>query len=137
MTRRIWYYVWLGLFLITAAMGFVPEQARAMRVLRLTLTVLFFLPPLMILKKGTERDAKRIFALSAASLCLTVAAIVISVICARGSAGLGNFLHAVLVIVSAPMVCAQVWVVSLFLWACLMFACRGRFGKMSKKSPEL
>lgn len=137
MTRRIWYYVWLGLFLITAAMGFVPEQARAMRVLRLTLTVLFFLPPLMILRKGTKQDAKRIFALSAASLCLTVAAIVISVICARGSTELGNFLHGVLVVVSAPMICGGVWVLSLFLWACLMFACRGRFGELSKKSPKI
>lgn len=137
MTRRTWYYVWLGLFLITAALGFLPEQAGIMRILRLVLTVLFFLPPVVILRKGSERDAKRIFALSAASLCLTVAVILVSVICARGSAGLGNLLHAVLVIVSAPMVCAQVWVVSLFLWACLMFACRGQFGKMSKKSPEL
>lgn len=134
MKRHIWYYVWLGLFLITAAMGFVPEQAGAMRVLRLALTVLFFLPPLVILRKGTERDAKRIFALSASSLCLTVVTIIISVICARGSAGLGNFLHGVLVIVSAPMICGGVWVLSLFLWACLMFVCRGRFGELLKKS---
>ncbi len=134
MTRHTWYYVWLGLFLITAAMGFVPEQAGMERFLRLTLTVLFFLPPAVILKKGTKRDAKRIFVISASSLCLTVTTIVISVVSARGSEGLGNFLHALLVIVSAPMICGGVWVLSLFLWACLMFACRGRFGELLKKS---
>lgn len=136
MTRNTWYYVWLGLFLVTAVLGFLPEQAGIMRFLRLALTVLFFLPPAVILKKGTQRDARRIFAVSATSLCLTVATIIVSVICARGSTGLGNFLHALLVIVSAPMVCGGIWALSLFLWACLMFACRGQFGKMSKKSSK-
>jgi hypothetical protein len=32
----------------------------------------------------------------------------------------GNLLHILLIIVSAPMVCGQYWVLSLFLWACLM-----------------
>lgn len=130
MNRHFWYYVWLFLFLITAAVGFMPAQEGIVRFLRIVLAVVFFLPPLVLLKKGDKQDAKRIFVLSLLSLCLTVLTILVSVICARGSAALGNFLHGVLIIVSAPMVCAQVWVVSLFLWACLMFASRGRYGKM-------
>ena len=33
-----------------------------------------------------------------------------------------NVTYEVLAIVSAPMLCSQYWVVSLFLWACLLFS---------------
>lgn len=130
MRQHTWYYVWLGLFLITAVLGFFPQQDGILRILRLALTVLFFAPPVVILRRGSSRDARRIFAISAASLCLSASVIVLSVIFARAGAFLGNILHIVLVIVSAPMVCGGVWVLSLFLWACLMFACKGRFGEV-------
>ena len=39
---------------------------------------------------------------------------------ALGSPGLGSFLHVLLVIGSAPMVCSNYWVLSLFLWAVLL-----------------
>lgn len=130
MAKRLWYYVWIGLFLVTACVGFLPAREGAWRVVSTLLAVLFFLPPAWILKTGDGKDAKRVFFISLSSLCLTVATIIVSVICARGSEALGNALHGLLVVVSAPMVCGGVWVLSLFLWACLLFASRGRFGKM-------
>ena len=33
-----------------------------------------------------------------------------------------KLLHVLLALVSAPMLCGQYWAMSLFLWACLLFA---------------
>ena len=41
----------------------------------------------------------------------------------------GNVLYAVLVMVSSPMVCGQIWIISLLLWAALMWTCILLLGK--------
>jgi len=33
-----------------------------------------------------------------------------------------SWVYEILIVVSCPMVCSQYWLVSLFLWACLLFA---------------
>jgi hypothetical protein len=36
---------------------------------------------------------------------------------------LGNMLFVLLAIISSPMICGQIWVISLFGWSYLLFAC--------------
>ena len=60
--------------------------------------------------------------LSALSLGLTALLLILNFLTAFHSELLGNILHAVLVVVSSPMICSGHWVLSLFLWACLLFA---------------
>ena len=36
---------------------------------------------------------------------------------------LGDGLHCLLVVISTPMICGQYWLISLFLWACLLMVC--------------
>ena len=58
--------------------------------------------------------------LSALSLGVTLVTLILNFILAVSSEFLGNVLHYILVIVSAPMICSGYWVLSLFLWACLL-----------------
>ena len=63
---------------------------------------------------------KLIRKLSLASLVLTAAVLIISVLSFLAPEWVGNFLHILLILVSVPMVFSQYWVLSLFCWACLL-----------------
>ena len=53
---------------------------------------------------------------------LTALLLVVNFLTAVRSEALGNAVHAILVVVSSPMVCSGHWAMSLFLWACLLMA---------------
>ena len=57
--------------------------------------------------------------LSFLSLGLTVALILANLFSVLAPEAVGDALHVVLGIVSAPMFCGQLWIMSLFLWASL------------------
>lgn len=124
MSNKSLYTLWGVLFIICAALGFIPVPSDAVRSVFTGLSVLFFLPPFLLLyRAGKQADrtaAQLIRNLSLASLGLTLLVLILSVLSAVQSEFLGNFLHGILVIVSAPMICSGYWVLSLFLWACLL-----------------
>ena len=79
------------------------------------------------LAKGQARtvDAKLARAtkwIGAAFLVLTLVLLILNFFSAFASERLGLFLHYMLIIVSSPMICSGHWGLSLFLWACLLFA---------------
>ena len=88
------------------------------------MSILFFLPPGILLYRAGKRDdrntSRLIRNLSLASLLLTLITLILNVVCAVYSEFLGNALHGVLVILSTPMICSGYWAMSLFLWACLL-----------------
>ena len=116
------YALWAGLFIICAGLGFIPEAAGFGRFVLTLVSLIFFIPPAMLLHRGGRNTVLLIRNLSALSLLVTAVALICNFLSALGSALLGNILHAVLVIVSAPMVCSGYWALSLFLWACLLMA---------------
>ena len=61
---------------------------------------------------------------AAGHLPATFALLVANFLSASASQQVGDVLYAVLIIVSAPMVCSQFWVLSLFLWSILFFAAK-------------
>ena len=118
------FALWGGLFASCAALGFVNTESAAAQVLMTVLSIVFFIPAALLLNKCKESGNREIALLvrnfSAASLLLTAALIIANFLSALAPAWLGNMLHIMLVIVSAPMICSGYWVLSLFLWACLM-----------------
>lgn len=126
MKNSLLYILWGGLFAVCAGLGFIPEPEGAVRVLLTVLAVFFFIPPVLLLwqavKTGSQNTVHLVGSLSALSLGLTVAVLLVSILTAAGSEKLGNFLHGVLIVVSSPMVCSGHWALSLFLWACLLIA---------------
>lgn len=110
------FALWGVLFVLCAALGFLPESSGWMT----AVSVLFFLPPALLLYKGDRNTVLLVRNLSALSLGVTLLALSLNFVLAVSTEALGNILHTILVIVSAPMLCSGYWVLSLFLWACLL-----------------
>ena len=116
MNRKILFALWAALFVLCAGLGFLPETSGWMT----ALSVLFFLPPALLLYQGERDTVLLVRNLSLLSLSVTLVTLILNFVLAVSTEKLGNILHCVLVVVSAPMICSGYWVLSLFLWACLL-----------------
>ena len=126
MKSQFLYALWGALFILCAGLGFIPEPAGVLRVLLTGLSILFFLPPALLVWKGRrEKDRQTLMLvrnLSIVSLGLSVGLIIANFLMAFRSELLGDILHGVLVVVSSPMICSGHWAMSLFFWACLLIS---------------
>ena len=122
MKNRRLFIAWALLFIVCAGLGFIPVTKAAGRVLLTAVSVLFFLPPTLILRKGNPWERLLVRNLSGLSLALTLVLIIANFLTAFRSEALGNVLHALLTVVGAPMIASGHWALSLFLWACLLVA---------------
>ena len=120
MNKRTIFTLWGVLFILCAGLSFIPEPAGALKSIMTALSVAFFVPPAVLLYRADRDTALLVRNLSAASLGLTLALLVLNVVCAVSSEVLGTALHYVLAVVSCPMICSGYWALSLFLWACLL-----------------
>lgn len=126
MHRRYLLLLWGGLFALCAVLGFFPEPEGFWKVLFTALSILHFLPPMVLLylaKKENDLPCVRLIRnLSGLSLMLTLLLLVGNLLSVGGGRVLGDMLHYMLIVVSSPMICSGYWVLSLFLWACLFAA---------------
>lgn len=122
MKQQTLYTVWCVLFIICGVLGFLQLQSWVLT----ALSVLFFVPGVLILldayKQQDKKALLRLRYVSIGSLSLTLALLALNFASARAGQALGDVLHYVLGVVSVPMYCSGVWVLSLFLWACLFVA---------------
>ena len=118
------FALWGGMFILCAGLGFIPAPEGTLKWVLVGLSLAFFIPPAFLLRLSIQNKDRPALALirnlSALSLGLTLAAIIANFLSFRGSETLGNVLYGVLIIVSSPMICGQYWLLSLFLWACLL-----------------
>ena len=129
MNKKTLFVLWGILFILCAGLGFIPAPAGAMKGLMTALSVLFFLPPALLLYRADRETAMLIRNLSLLSLGVTLVTLILNFVMAVSSEFLGNVLHYILVIVSSPMVCSGHWAMSLFLWACLLMVSRSLLKK--------
>lgn len=126
MKSQFLYALWGALFILCAGLGFIPEPAGVLRVLLTGLSILFFLPPALLVWKGRRKKDRMALSLvrnlSIASLSLSVLLIIANFLTVFRSELLGDILHGVLVVVSSPMICSGHWAMSLFFWACLLIS---------------
>ena len=118
--------IWGIFYIICAGLGFIPEPEGAVRIFLTAISVLFFVPPAILLfdafSAGDEKTIRLIRLLSALSLALTLVLLTANFLAALGASWLGTLLHILLVIGTAPMLCSNYWVLSLLLWAVLLVA---------------
>lgn len=116
--------IWGISYIICAGLGFIPEPQGAVRAMLFLVSLLFFLPPAVLLYHGKtqgDKDAVRLVRrLSAASLGLTLVGLCGNILAALGGNELGDIMHILLGLVSTPMFCSNFWAVPLFLWAVLL-----------------
>lgn len=117
MSNKILYAAWGVLFVLCAGLGFVPEPEGLLAAVMTALSVLFFVPGFVLLYRG-QKKAVRI--LSIISLAGSLLCLLLNVWSVGMTAEMGAFLYTLLGLVSTPMFCARIWVLSLFLWACLL-----------------
>jgi len=126
MKQKALFLLWAGLFILCAGLGFIPSDSGGLRLLLTGVSLLFFLPPGLLLyrakREGDSHTRHLVRNLSALSLALTLVLLVMNMLTVLGSDLLGTLLYGMLVIVSSPMVCSGYWALSLFLWACLLMA---------------
>ena len=126
MKSQFLYALWGALFILCAGLGFIPEPAGVLRVLLTGLSILFFLPPAVLVWRGRREKDRMALSLvrnlSIASLSLSVLLIIANFLTVFRSELLGDILHGVLVVVSSPMICSGHWAMSLFFWACLLIS---------------
>ena len=91
------------------------------------LAVAFFVPPVLIVhqswKQQDRKTIRLVRNLAIESLIATIVILISNFFTLAAPEWVGDALYAVLVIVSTPMVCGQIWVISLLLWAALMWSC--------------
>ena len=118
---------WGILSILCAALGFIANPAGGLKFALVLLGVLSFVPGAMLLAEGYRKESRKtVFAvrwISFASLILTLIFLVAFFLCAAfASETTVNVVFTILSLVSTPMMCCQYWVVSLFLWGCLLSA---------------
>ena len=127
MKEKLTYALWGVLFIVCACLGFVRDAAGFGKVLLVLSSLIFFLPGVLLLYWGQRKQVRII---SICSLGATLVLLVANFFSVLASERVGDILYILLVLISSPMACSQYWVLSLFLWACLLMA---TFLKPNKK----
>ena len=122
MSNKLLYALWAVLFIICAGLGFILEPEGALRTVSTIASLVFFLPPAVLVYRGRKADVKLVCWLSGMSLTATLVLLVGNVLSVAASETMGTALYYLLIIVSSPMVCSGYWAASLFFWACLLTA---------------
>ena len=125
MKKQILYLIWGCFYILCAGFSHVENPLGLQSAALTVLSLMFFIPPAILLidalKAGDKKSLTALRWISLISLGLTLVLLIANVFSALGSEILGNILHEVLLLVSVPMICSQFWVLSLFLWACILF----------------
>ena len=118
MVRTV-YICWGILYALCFGFGFVPEAEGITAFAMTGLAVMFFVPGFVLLWLEQKKMVRLI---SAVSLVGTMVTVMLNFLAVNASTGTGDFLYVLLGLVSVPMFCARIWVLSLFLWACLLMS---------------
>jgi len=118
------YGVWIVMYIAAVLLSLVDHLQGAGLVLLWIYSVLFFVPGVILavwaLQQRNGKQLRLLRIISGTSLGLTLVLLVINFLCATASAQVGRILNSFLILVSAPMLIAPSWAVSLFLWGCLL-----------------
>lgn len=134
MKKNVLLALWGVLWTVCCGIGLIrtvllPEPEGMVRHLMTLAAVACFVPPALLVRSGGARMLALVRNLSLCSLSLTVVLIIANFLSYAAPETLGNILYYMLVIVSSPMICGGRWVLSLFLWACLLVASQKKLKK--------
>ena len=131
LNKKLLYIAWAMMYVICAAVGFVAPQTTGETIALFVVSLVFFIPPVLLAvgayRKHSKRTFSRLALISGLSLGLTTVVYIANIVSAYASETVGNILYWLLILVSVPMVSMGVQLFSMFLWACLLiFSLRNR-----------
>ena len=122
--KNILYIVWAVLYCVCVGFGFVQNPTAGEKIFLLALSIGFFVPPfwlyLLARKENSRKTLLALRLISIGILTLTLLFLILTFLSVNFSQQAGFVLGVLLTMCSAPMICSQVWVVPLFLWAVLL-----------------
>lgn len=122
------YGLWGCFYILCMVLGYTVTApiTTAQQVGLTFISLAFFIPPtILLIDSYRQKDQKGLRVLriiSGLSLGLTFFVLILNVLSAAWPEAAGEFLNQLLILVSVPMATCGNWLVSLFLWACLLFA---------------
>lgn len=126
MKNKYLYITWAVMYLLCALLGFLPHPQGAVYWLLFLISVMFFIPPAVILYQAIHHDDKKhvriVRNLSIAWLCVMLVMLVVNLLSIGSSRAVGTALYYMLVVLASPMICAQIWVAPMFGFGCLLTA---------------
>lgn len=126
MKKKLLYILWGCMAVLCIGLGTLETEDLLLQIPLAVLSVMFFVPGGFLLYDaitgGDRKEVLRIRWISIASLALTVISLLAFTMTAAVGAAAADLLYDVLILVSCPMVCSQYWLISLFLWSCLLSA---------------
>lgn len=124
MSDKKLYLFWLYLYILCAALGFIPEPTGLLQAMLALAAMLFFVPPAILLYRGIRhRQPKHLRIIrnySILSLTLTLVIYILNIVFVGAPELTGNILNAALVVFSAPALTFPIPAASMFAWACLL-----------------
>lgn len=124
MKNKHWYLIWSAIYIVCVLLGFIPEPEGFLKWVLVLAAFACFVPGFVLLYFSHHRNepntARVIRTVCLLSLSTTLFFLVLNLLSGHASEATGEMLYAFLVIFSAPMICSQYWIASLFLWACLL-----------------
>ena len=131
------YILWAALYGACALLSLIPNPPSLLAALMFILSMGFFVPGVILLyralKAGDRQTVLRIRYLAIAWLAATAILLVLNIISVSADVALGKLLYYTMALISAPMISSQVWMLPVFIWACLLFA---GFKKLPKEEEK-
>ena len=115
MKNKTLWILWGCLWGLTALLGFIPSPAGIGKAMLILLALGFFVPPVLLLYRGDRKTAGILRTLSLVWLGITVVLLVLNLLSIRSTRIVGDMLYCLLVVLTAPMVCGQYWLIVIFL----------------------
>lgn len=135
MKDRTLYRIWAFLYIVCALLGFIPSAEGFGRALLVMAALLFFVPPALLLSRyirsQNSNGLRLLRNLAAIWLGVTLVLLVLNFLSAGAADITGQSLYGFLILLSAPMICGQFWVLSLFCWALILSTCMSFLKKFS------
>lgn len=133
MKKTFLYWLWGFFYLLCAFISNVESPTAAQSAALTVLSFIFFLPPVILLvdayKKKDGKTVSCLRLLAILSLSLTLLTLIANIAFSNATGVWSMVLHQILIFASVPMICSQHYVLSMFLWACLLFATLPRLWK--------
>ena len=126
MKKKILYIIWGCMAVLCIGFGTLETEDLLLQIPLAALAVVFFVPGAFLLydamAESDRKEVLRIRWICIASLVLTLVFMIAFILTAAAGAGSADILYDILLVVSCPMICGQYWLISLFLWSCLLSA---------------
>lgn len=132
------YIIWAVWYLMCLCLCLGTDPVGMAKVPFAVIGISTFAPPLYLLylSKKEKKHIKTVQIISIASLAAFVVLFVLNLMSVKWSVAAGRVLDLLFNILCAPVICCQLWVVGLFLWASLLRVTILMLKKLDQNRPD-